>query len=124
MKKFLSIVPRSIPSLLMMVVIFTISSQPGDTLPNFLSWDYFVKKMSHIIGYGLLALSYIHLLKKDKKRYWLSWLMAVMYSTTDEFHQSFVPGRSASVFDVLIFDNLGAIISLWFYFRYQKKYNK
>ena len=116
MKKILSIVPRWFPALLMMLLIFAISAQPGDNLPDFLDWDYFVKKMSHAIGYGLLALSYFHLLKRDKKQYWLAWFMAVMFSATDEFHQSFVPGRHASAFDVLIFDNIGAAFVLWLYF--------
>jgi len=124
MKKFLSIVPRWIPSLLMMSLIFTFSSQPGDNLPNFLTWDYFIKKVSHVIGYGLLALSYFYLLMYNKKHYWLAWLLAMIYSATDEFHQSFVPGRSASVFDVLLFDNLGAIISLWLRFHLTRKQEK
>ena len=67
MKKFLSIVPRWFPALLIMLVIFAFSSQPGDNLPDFLGWDYFVKKAGHMIGYGLLALSYFHLLKYDQK---------------------------------------------------------
>lgn len=124
MKKFLSIVPRWIPALIIMIIIFAFSSQPGDNVPNFLTWDYFVKKMSHAIGYGLLALSYFHLLKQAKKRYWLAWLIAIIYSATDEFHQSYVPGRNASVFDILIFDNLGAFISLWLHSRLQRKHEK
>ena len=116
MKKFLSIVPRWLPAFFFMVVIFIFSSQPGDNLPSFLDWDYVIKKMGHAIGYGLLALSYFHFLKYDKKRYWLAWLMAVLFSATDEFHQSFVPGRHASIVDVLVFDNLGAACALWLYF--------
>ena len=116
MKKFLSIVPRWLPALFFMIVIFAFSSQPGDNLPNFLGWDYVIKKMGHAIGYGLLALSYFHFFKYDKKRYWLAWLLAVAFSATDEFHQSFVPGRHASAFDVLVFDNFGAVIALWLYF--------
>jgi len=36
-----------------------------------------------------------------------------MDAITDEYHQSFVPFRSPSVWDVLVFDNLGALLSLW-----------
>ena len=124
MKKFLSIVPRWFPALFMMLAIFAFSSQSGDDLPNFLNWDYVIKKSGHSIGYGLLALSYFHFLNYDKKRYWLAWFMAVIFSVTDEFHQSFVPGRHASVFDVLIFDNLGAAFTLWVHFIYRTKYEK
>ncbi|MBK8821877.1 MAG: VanZ family protein [Anaerolineales bacterium] len=124
MNKFLSIVPRWVPAFFLMVVIFLFSSQSGDELPNFLGWDYFIKKSSHAIGYGLLALSYLHFFQYDKKRYWLAWLMAVAYSTTDEFHQSFVVGRSASVYDVVVFDNLGALILLWLHFNFWRKDEK
>jgi VanZ family protein len=100
------------------MVIFWFSSQPGDNLPNFLGWDYFVKKMSHAIEYGLLALSYFHLLKTGKKRYWFAWIMTIVFAATDEFHQSFVAGRHSSVYDVIIFDSLGALLFLFLLSRY------
>ncbi|MFN8382453.1 MAG: VanZ family protein [Anaerolineales bacterium] len=127
MKKFLSIVPRWLPSLLLMSVIFAFSSRTSSELPNFHSWDYFIKKGAHAFGYGLLALSYMHTFKWDEKRYWLAWLLAVLYSATDEFHQSFVPGRHSAISDALIFDNLGALIALtshYFYWREHEKENK
>ena len=124
MKKFLSIVPRWFPALSVMLAIFAFSSQPGDSLPSFQDWDYAIKKMGHVIGYGLLALSYFHFLKYNKKQVWLAWLMALIFSVTDEFYQSFVPGRNASVFDVLIFDNFGAAFALWRHFIYWNKYEK
>jgi len=122
-KKFLSIVPRWLPALFFMVVIFLFSSRPSDNLPNFLSWDYVIKKTAHAIGYGLLALSYFHFFNYDYKKYWLAWLLAVAFSATDEFHQSFVLGRHASITDVLVFDNLGAAFALWLYFTRWKKRN-
>jgi len=123
-KKFLSIVPRWFPALFFMVVIFIFSSQPGDNLPSFRDWDYVIKKLGHATGYGLLALSYFHYLKYDRKKVWLAWLMAVLFSATDEFHQSFVPTRHASIVDVLVFDNLGAACALWLHFICWRKYEK
>jgi len=124
MKKFFHIVPRWFPALLMMAAIFYFSSQPGDSLPDFFSWDRVVKKSGHAIGYGLLALSYFHWLRYNRKRYWLAWLAAVLYAATDEFHQSFVAGRSSSVLDVIIFDNLGAAFALYLYFVYRRNHEK
>jgi VanZ family protein len=112
MRKFLLILPRWFPALFIMTVIFIFSSRPSDDLPNFASWDRVVKKLGHAIGYGLLALSYLHFFNYDKKRYWLAWLLAVLFSATDEFHQSFVPGRHPSMTDVLVFDNFGALFAL------------
>ena len=122
MNKILSIVPRWFPALFLMLVIFVFSSQPGDNLPNFMSWDGVVKKMGHSIGYGLLALSYFHFLHYDKNKYWLAWFLALLFSITDEIHQSFVPSRHASIVDVLVFDNFGAALGLWLYFIYRRKY--
>ena len=115
MKYVLAILPRWLPALLLMLVIFVLSSRPGDSLPDFLAWDYVVKKASHMIGYGLLAWSYLHYWQYDPKKYWLVWLTCMVYAVGDEFHQAFVPARSASVFDVLIFDNSGAILALWYH---------
>jgi VanZ family protein len=121
MKKFLSIVPRWFPALFMMAVIFGFSAQPKDDLPSFLGWDYVIKKFGHAAGYGLLSLAYLHFLKYNKKQYWLAWLMTLAYAATDEFHQSFVSGRNASIYDVLVFDNLGAIITLCLHFIFWRK---
>lgn len=116
MKKFLAIVPRWLPALLMMLVIFAFSSRTSNELPNFGGWDYFVKKSAHGVGYGLLALAYLRAL--PKRNYVLAWFLAVLYSATDEFHQSFVPGRHAAITDVLVFDNLGAMIALFLHHRF------
>ena len=96
----------------MMAAIFAFSSRTSNELPNFGSWDYFVKKSAHGLGYGLLALTYWRGLGNRRNLHWAAWLMALAYSATDEFHQSFVPGRHPSVTDVLVFDNLGALLTV------------
>jgi VanZ family protein len=122
MEKYFSILPRWFPAFIMMLVIFTFSSQPVNKLPNFQNWDYLIKKTSHAVEYGLLAFSYLHLLQADKRKYWFAWLLAVGYAATDEYHQSFVYGRHASIYDVIIFDNLGALVLLWFHrVKFRKK---
>lgn len=121
MKKSLSILPRWIPALLMMSIIFFFSSRSVTELPNFLSWDYVVKKASHVIGYGLLAIAFYFGLEFAPKYRRVAWLLAILYSITDEFHQSFVPSRHPSLMDVLIFDNLGALTALWIIQLLRKK---
>ena len=71
------------------------------------------QKGGHLLGYALLALSYWWALDLQQDHRWLAWLFAVLYAATDEFHQSFTSGRHPSVWDILIFDNLGALIALW-----------
>ena len=65
-----------------------------------------------MLGYGFLALSYLHAMGNKRRRYLFAWLLAVLFAASDEFHQSLVPGRHASALDVLIFDNLGAAIGI------------
>jgi VanZ family protein len=103
----------------MMLIIFLFSAQPSVDLPNFDWADRIVKKGSHMAGYALLALSYWRALGFRQEKRWLAWCFAVLYAVTDEFHQSFVPGRHPSIWDVLIFDNLGALVSLWLLSAYK-----
>lgn len=119
LEKLLSIVPRWLPAVLLMLVIFGFSSRPGDDLPSFGGWDYFVKKGAHALGYGLLALSYLRTL--PNRSYKLAWILALLYSATDEFHQSFVPGRRASLIDVLVFDNFGALVGLFIHYLVNRR---
>jgi VanZ family protein len=114
------IVHRWFPALLMMLVIFWFSSQPSNELPYFDWADRIVKKGSHMIGYGLLAILYWRIFDHRNDKRWSAWFLAVLYAVADEFHQSFVAGRNASAWDVLIFDNLGALVSLWLAGRFIK----
>jgi hypothetical protein len=59
---------RWLPTILVMMTIFIFSSIPSQELPKFGFWDTLVKKGGHVIGYGLLALSYWFAMKWDRKR--------------------------------------------------------
>lgn len=100
-------------SIVMMAAIFLFSSTPGDKLPNYGISDTLVKKGGHMLGYGLLSISYWRGLKWDKKYLGWSWVFALLYALTDEFHQSFISGRHATLLDVILFDSTGAAIGLW-----------
>jgi VanZ family protein len=97
-----------------MGIIFWFSSRPSDELSNFGLLDLAVKKGGHMLGYGFLALCYWVGFEFRREKRGLAWGLALAYAVTDEFHQSFVPGRHPSIWDVVIFDNLGAILGLWF----------
>lgn len=74
-----------------------------------------------MLGYGLLALSCWRGLGMKPGNQAAAWLMATAYAVTDEIHQSLVPGRQPSAWDVLIFDGAGALIALWTYTYYSRK---
>lgn len=94
-----------------MLAIFLFSAGSAVHMPERLLQTV-VNKGGHMIGYGLLALAFWRMFEFQENRFWLVWLLAVLYALTDEFHQSFVPGRTPSLFDALFFDALGAWISL------------
>ena len=107
------LIVKWLPALVVMGLIFWFSSQPSQELPDFEWADRLVKKSGHVIGYALLAVSYWYALGMKKNVVWFAWSLAMLYALSDEFHQSFVPGRNPSVWDVLIFDSLGSVLGLW-----------
>jgi VanZ family protein len=107
-----------IPALIIMGLIFLASSIPADQMPNVGKLDLPVKKGGHFSGYALLALGFLRGMQKEKSRKtFLVLLFCGLYAVSDEFHQSFVSGRSPSPIDVGI-DLLGASFGLmlfsWF----------
>jgi VanZ family protein len=110
---------RFLPAVLMMLAIFLFSAGSGFQTQEQLL-QTIVNKGGHMIGYGLLALAFWRIFEFDENRFWLAWLLAVLYALTDEYHQSFVPGRHPSLFDALFFDALGALIALWLASRFLK----
>jgi len=107
---------RWIPSLLMMGAIFFFSSRTSAQIPYFGSLDILVKKGGHAIGYGMLGLSYYYALPRTlsvRYRWIMALMMAILFALSDEFHQSFVAGRTSTLRDVLI-DTAGAGVALIF----------
>jgi VanZ family protein len=111
MSKLFSLLRTWGPSLLIMAVIFGFSSIPSREMPHFGLADFLVKKGGHATGYALLALCNMRALGWQRNRWPVAWLLAVIYSATDEFHQSFVPGRTPALTDIGI-DALGAALGL------------
>jgi VanZ family protein len=108
MKKLL----RWLPAILVMAGIFTLSSFSSAELPDFGFWDTLIKKGGHVLGYSILALSFWYALGWEREKALLAFLLAAGYALSDEFHQSFVPGRHSSWLDALVIDNAGAGLAL------------
>lgn len=100
-----------LPAALMMLAIFIFSATPSNGEYNLLR--HIVSKSGHVIGYAMLTLSFWRALEFSRRFSWLIWLLALIYAATDEFHQSLVPGRHPAVFDVLVYDNAGALLAVW-----------
>ena len=101
------------PVVLQMLLIFIASSIPNlGALPGGMS-----DKSGHAIGYGILGAVILRALAGGKvagvtwSRAALALLFAVLYGVSDEFHQSFVPGRSPDPLDVLA-DGIGGALGI------------
>jgi VanZ family protein len=69
-------------------------------------------KLSHVVGYGVLARLIEYALARPRHGRPLALLLTVLYGLSDEYHQSFTPGRQADPGDLLA-DALGALAALW-----------
>ncbi len=109
-------VGRWLPLLLAMGVIFFVSNQPSADLPNFGLWDVLVKKTGHFLAYAGLALLALRAVWGGKRPYLTATIIVLLYASSDEFHQTFIAGRTGTPIDVLI-DMGGALTCLWLVHR-------
>lgn len=103
-------------------VIFLFSTLVVVKSPEFNLLDFIIKKSAHFVEYGILALLFYRALVNTadfskKKAGILALLFVVFYGISDEYHQSFTPGREPTVRDVAIdsFGGVTAIVLLWKY---------
>jgi len=109
-----------------LAAIFYLSSKSLGFVVYIDWWEYLIRKLAHMFEFGVLAFLLFRILGQTEKRHvnWnLFWAFAftVMYSISDEYHQTFVPGRTGTYTDVLI-DSVGALVAIWLiYLNYQHK---
>jgi VanZ family protein len=94
-----------------MALIFFLSSQPQLPSPPDPLADLIFKKGAHFTVYAILAVLFRRALPPSRSIWSLSWILTVLYAASDEWHQSFVPGRHPQVTDILI-DASGAAAGL------------
>ena len=77
--------------------------------------EHYIRKLAHFSLYFTVGVLTISLMStydlKNLKRIGISLGISALYAMTDEFHQLFIPNRSASIFDVLI-DSSGALTGI------------
>jgi VanZ family protein len=111
-----------LPSVIWAGVIFVFSSQTA--LPTFQEsfYDFVFKKMAHIFVYLVLYLLVFQAVQQTfsnehhKLKLLFPIIICMLYAISDEFHQSLVPGRYATLRDIG-YDLLGVGIA------FLKKYN-
>lgn len=117
---------KMVPMIIIMGTIFFLSHQRGDeiSLPDFAYSDL----VAHAIAYGALAWTVLFAWgERQKKASSLAVVLATilfcfLYGVSDEFHQSFIPGRCVSGLDVMA-DTVGAAIvcATWFFVQKSEK---
>jgi len=65
-----------------------------------------------LVGLGLLVVNMIN--NYNNKSILISIIICIIYATSDEIHQLFVPGRSCQLLDILI-DTIGSVIGIYLY---------
>jgi VanZ family protein len=101
------------PVVAWMVLIFLLSAQSQYPTPKSRILDLLIEKTAHTVEYAILAALLVRALRpsrsSSRSMYAIAILAASVYALSDEFHQRFVPGRSADWADIL-FDWIGAMI--------------
>lgn len=103
-----------LPPIIWMAVIFIFSSFSSLKVETFVP-DFYLRKGAHLFEYATLSLLYYQAINKGSKGWsfyssLLALVFSILYGASDEFHQSFVPQRTASPVDVLI-DSSGALLA-------------
>ena len=110
-----------------MALIFAVSSmeQPPLPMPKF-EW-LTIDKLYHFIEYsilgGLLAWAFVKAKPPFVPSAWiwsLAAVISILYGASDEWHQTFVPGRFATLAD-WVADVLGSIAGVLAVYLYDKK---
>jgi VanZ family protein len=98
-----------------MGVIFALSATPSLASPFEPVYDLILRKLAHVAVYAVLTLLVYGALRQHMARPIHAWLLAILiatlYASSDEWHQTFVPGREGTVRDVVI-DGVG-IVGAW-----------
>jgi VanZ family protein len=82
---------------------------------------FMIRKLSHVAEYGILSILVYRAVRADRPGRNLRWtlaaiLFAAVVGSLDEWHQAFVPGRTATPWDTVI-DTLGAALAQVLFFR-------
>jgi len=108
---------RIIPAIIIMIVIFVLSSieipfSPED-IPIIVYEVNYLLLLLHIGEFGLFSTTLMLAFYPQVKSYFLV-IISILYGVLDEIHQYFVPTRFGDVLDILC-DAIGAILGVLFY---------
>lgn len=107
-----------------LLIRFADDSSTEAVSASFSRVDIGVRKTAHFMEYAILGGLLVLLFRIRRVRLiWLPWLIGTLYAVTDEWHQSFSPGRSCDPKDVLI-DACGVLIGVLISFTLLQRWRK
>lgn len=101
------------PPLVLMAVIYVLAAQP-DLSSGLGTLDFVLRKLAHMAEYGLLLFLWWRALREhvpERPAIALAAAVTFLYSISDEWHQSFVEGRTGTPVDVAI-DAVGMAVAI------------
>ena len=105
---------RWLPAIAWMAFIFAMSSREQFPATPGIS-SSLLAVIAHLVLYGTLALLILLAVSRDERPMRSTLVMVValtaLYGLSDEFHQSFVPGRHPSAFDLVV-NTIGATLAV------------
>lgn len=105
-----------IPPICWSFLIFTLSSRSLPSTSQIFWKDFIVKKSAHIIEYTVFSSMLYRAFRNSgvnkRNSGIIAVTLAIIYALSDEFHQSFTPGREPRLRDV-IFDTIGASLAIY-----------
>lgn len=104
-------------------LIFLGSSLPPTKAANDSLLDFLIHKSAHLFEYAILYVLYYYNASSDfwqekGKDVFQAFIFVLVFGAFDEYHQSFVPGRTSKVRDVII-DLVGGFLGylIWRFLR-------
>jgi len=86
---------------------------PQASMATLLEMHHYIRKTGHFVEYFVFSLLILRAIRGERRNTRLAWALAAiglvaLYATLDEWHQSFVPGRTPAMGDVLLDTTGGA----------------
>lgn len=106
-------------SQLVINLLYKIGMRPQLWLPS-VNWHLIIRKAAHFFVYMIMGLliysNLMDLTKRRVNRAIIILLAGIVLAALDEYHQSLVPGRGPSVYDVMI-DGFGVLAGVAYKFN-------
>ena len=96
-----------LPAIVWGALLYTLSSRPTTFVPLESGTD----KLAHFGAYAVLGALLAHAHASLRWTAWAAVVVGLLYALSDEYHQSFVPGRAADPAD-WVADALGVIAAV------------